>query len=82
MKAEAIDLRIVLIQELSSQTKGERTNAVGPAVPLSTFLAPYGWPASFTLVVFVRRIKAVIVPRCVLVIDRVILSSDIIKDRV
>lgn len=51
-------------------------------VPLSTFLAPYGWPALLPLVVFVRRIKAVIVTRCVFMIDRVILSSDIIKDRV
>lgn len=50
-------------------------------VPLSTFLVPYGWPALFTLV-FVRRIKAVIVTRCVFAIDRVILSSDIIKVRV
>lgn len=61
--------------------EGERINTVGPAstVPLSTFLAPYGRPRSFTLVVFVRRIKAVIVSQCVFVIDRVISSFDIIR---
>jgi len=34
---------------------------------------------SFALVVFVRRIKAVIVPQCVFVIDRVISSFGIIR---
>lgn len=73
-----------MLYKLNEGRKEEREKALTHSalpvdtVSLSTFLVPYGRPAR-SLVVFVRRIRAAIVPQCVFVIDRVISSFGIIR---